>query len=108
MKVTSGIGQLLSSIHSRYGNSCASFKPVAPGERTKWSIQCQETFQKLKDILKSAPLLAHYNSVKPVYLAVDASLFGLGAALSHVTEDQEPRPITFASHTCLQVRENIP
>ena len=44
----------------------------------KWSIQCQETFRKLKDILKSAPLLAHYDPVKPVRLAVDASSFDLG------------------------------
>ena len=74
----------------------------------KWSIQCQESFRKLKDILKSAPLLAHYDPAKPVSLAVDASSFRLGAVLSHVRVDQEERPIAFASHTCLQVRENIP
>ena len=65
----------------------------------KWSIQCQETFRKLKDILKSAPFLAHYDPVKPVRLAVDASSFGLGAVLSHVTVDQEEWPIAFASPT---------
>ena len=65
----------------------------------KWSIQCQETFRKLKDILKCAPLLAHYDPAKPVQLAVDASSFGLGAVLSHVTVDQEEQPITFASRT---------
>ena len=65
----------------------------------KWSTQCQETFQKLKNILKSAPLLAHYDPAKQVRLAVDASSFGLGAVLLHVTVDQEERPIAFASHT---------
>ena len=39
----------------------------------KWSKQCQEVFQKLKGILQSAPLLTHYDSKKPVRLAVDAS-----------------------------------
>ena len=58
----------------------------------KWSIQCLETFRKLwKDLLKSALLLAHYDPAKPVRLAVDASSFGLGAVLSHVTVDQAER-----------------
>ena len=47
----------------------------------KWSKQCQETFQKLKGILQSAPLLAHYDPTKLVRLAVDLSSYGLGAVL---------------------------
>lgn len=65
----------------------------------KWSIQCHEAFRKWKDILKSAPLLPHYDPAKAVSLAVDASSFGLGAVLSHVTVDQKERPIAFASCT---------
>ena len=72
----------------------------------KWSIQCQETFRKLKDILKCAPLLAHYDPVKPVGLAVDASSFDLGAVLSHVTADQEERPIACASSTLSPSEQN--
>ncbi|PFX25280.1 Uncharacterized protein K02A2.6 [Stylophora pistillata] len=63
----------------------------------KWSKQCQEAFQKLKGFLQSAPLLAHYNPKKPVRLAVDSSSFGLGAVLSHISEDGEEKPIAFAS-----------
>ena len=33
-ELKSFLGFILSLIHSRYGNSCASFKPVAAGERT--------------------------------------------------------------------------
>ena len=51
----------------------------------KWSKQYQEAFVKLKGILQSAPLLAHYDPKKAVRLAVDSSSFGLGAALSHVS-----------------------
>ena len=72
----------------------------------KWSIQCQETFRKLNDILKSAPLLAHYDPAKPVSLAVDASSFRLGAVLSHVTVDQEERTMAFASRTLSSSERN--
>ena len=71
----------------------------------KWSKQCQEAFQKLKGILQSALLLTHYDPKKR--LAVDASSFGLGAVLSHVSEDGEEQPIAFASHTlCSPPRVN--
>ena len=63
----------------------------------QWSKQCQEAFQKLKGILQSASLLTHYDPKKPVRLAVDASSFGLGAVLSHVSEGDEEKPIAFAS-----------
>lgn len=72
----------------------------------KWSIQCQESFRKLKDILKSVPSFAHYDPVKPVSLAVDASSLDLGAVLSHVTVDQEERPIAFASPTLSPSEKN--
>ena len=49
-----------------------------------WTETCQVAFKKLKELLLNSPLLAHYDPNKPVWLAVDASSFGLGAVLSHV------------------------
>ena len=72
----------------------------------KWSKQCQEAFQKLKGILQSAPLLTHYDPKKLVRLAVDASSFGLGAVLSHISEDGEEKPIAFASRTLSSSEQN--
>ena len=72
----------------------------------QWTKQCQEAFLKLKRILQSAPLLAHYDPKKPVRLAVDASSFGLGAVLSHISEDGEDKPIAFASRTLSQSEQN--
>ena len=74
----------------------------------KWSKQCQQAFVKLKGILQSAPLLAHYDPKKAVRLAVDLLSLGLGAVLSHVSEDGEERsrsllpPVLF-----LQVNKTI-
>ncbi|KAL9958559.1 hypothetical protein ACROYT_G035588 [Oculina patagonica] len=72
----------------------------------EWTKQCQEAFLKLKSILQSAPLLTHYNPKRPVRLAVDASSFGLGAVLSHVSEDGEEKPIAFASRTLSSSEQN--
>ncbi|KAL9961633.1 hypothetical protein ACROYT_G030616 [Oculina patagonica] len=72
----------------------------------EWTKQCQEAFLKLKSILQSAPLLTHYNPKRPVRLAVDASSFGLGAVLSHVSENGEEKPIAFASRTLSSSEQN--
>ena len=72
----------------------------------KWSKQCQEAFVKLKGVLQSAPLLAHNDPKKAVRLAVDSSSFGLGAVLSHVSEDGEEKPIAFASRTLSSSEQN--
>ena len=72
----------------------------------QWTKQCQEAFLKLKRILQSAPLLAHYDPKKPVRLAVDTSSFGLGAVLSHISEDGEEKLIAFASRTLSQSEQN--
>ena len=71
-----------------------------------WSDACQESFQKLKDILGKSPLLTYYDSTKPVRLAVDASFYGVGAVLSHVSEDGEEQPIAFASRTLSASEQN--
>ena len=72
----------------------------------QWTKKCQEAFLKLKRIFQSAPLLAHYDPKKPVRLAVDASSFGLGAVLSHPSEDGEKKPIAFSSRTLPQSEQN--
>ena len=71
----------------------------------KWTKQCHEAFQKLKDILQSAPLLTHYDAKKPLRLAVDASSYGLGAVLSHISDDEE-KPIAFSSRTLSPSEQN--
>ena len=43
---------------------------------------------------------------KPVPLVVDASSFGLGAVLSHFSEDGEEKPIGFASCTLSSSEQN--
>ena len=62
-----------------------------------WSQECAKSFQDLKETLRSSLVLAHYNPKLEVQLAVDASPFGLGAVISHISKEGEERPITYAS-----------
>ena len=52
----------------------------------------QETFQKLKQLASSTPVLGYYDLSKPLCLSVDASSKGLGAVLL-----QDEKPLAYAS-----------
>ena len=64
----------------------------------EWTKQCQDVFERLKDLLTS-PILAFPNFSKGFLLATDPSGIGLGAVLLQVQEDGSIRPIAYASRT---------
>ena len=59
-----------------------------------WYDSCQESFNTLKQMLTSAPLLAYSNFQRPFILETDASGFGLGAVLAQKQEDGSVQPVT--------------
>ena len=46
-----------------------------------WTSVQEAAFQKLKDMVTAAPVLAHYSHQAPIIVSADASSFGLGAVL---------------------------
>lgn len=64
-----------------------------------WDKSCQGAFEEIKNALVSSSVLAHYDPDKPLQVACDASQYGVGAVLSHVTEDGSSRPVFYASRT---------
>ena len=63
----------------------------------KWTADHLESFNKLKDALTSAPILAYPNYVKPFILETDASLKGLGAVLTQEDDEGNFCIISYAS-----------
>lgn len=70
----------------------------APGPEfaEAWTVQCQSSFDILKEKLTTSPILAYADFSLPFILEVDASHRGLGAVLSQEQEGRV-RPIAFAS-----------
>ena len=75
------------------------YKLLGNNQSWKWKKEQQSAFKKVKELLIAPNLLAHYDHAKPLVLACDASSYGLGAVLSHTTEDQVERPIAYASRS---------
>ena len=65
----------------------------------QWTELHQDSFEKLKLALTSAPVLAYPNYSKPFLLETDASLKGLGAVLSQEDDNGKMCVISYASRT---------
>jgi hypothetical protein len=68
-----------------------------------WGPVQQAAFDRLKELLTTAPVLRHPDFTKQFIVQTDASGYGLGAVLSQMFEDGE-HPVAYASRT-LQPRE---
>jgi hypothetical protein len=63
-----------------------------------WGPDQQNAFETLRDLLITAPILAHYNPNLPTTIQTDASHFGWGAIiLQKSEEDGLERPISIES-----------
>ena len=62
----------------------------------KWDPECQEAFDKLKELCTTTPILAYADFGKPFKLHTDASILGLGAVLCQVQDGVE-KVISYAS-----------
>ena len=71
-----------------------------------WSHSCRESFEKLKALLTSTPVLAFPNFQQPFILETDASGCGLGAVLAQQQEDGSTRPIAYASRGLQKHEQN--
>ena len=65
----------------------------------EWTTNHLESFNKLKDALTSAPVLAYPTYSKPFILETDTSLKGLGAVLTQEDDEGNFNIISYASHT---------
>ena len=98
----------LCSYYRKFVKDFASIaKPLhdltAKDKSFKWSEDCQISFDKLKQVLISEPILAHPDISKESILDTDASDKAIGAVLSQVIDGKE-RVCAYASR-CLSKSE---
>jgi len=60
----------------------------------KWTEDCEQSFQSIKEQLTKAPVLAYFDSNKDIVVQVDSSKDGLGAVIL-----QNGKPIEYASRS---------
>ncbi|XP_037037375.1 uncharacterized protein K02A2.6-like [Bradysia coprophila] len=71
-----------------------------------WTQECDKAFELVKSVIASDKVLIHYNPKLPVRLVCDASVYGIGAAIFHVLEDNTERPIAFVSRKLSKAEKN--
>lgn len=62
-----------------------------------WTEECQKSFQKIKDLLCSQPILEIYDQNLPINIYTDASLQGLGAVLKQTQPNGKDKPVAYFS-----------
>ena len=73
--------------------------PMKKNSEYTWTAVCQGAFEKLRNLLTSAPVLAYPDFGVPFILETDASGNGLGAVLAQQQDDELVRPIAYASRS---------
>nr|KAG5700576.1 hypothetical protein BaRGS_015372 [Batillaria attramentaria] len=64
-----------------------------------WESPQQQAFEKVKNLLSSHPVLAHYSPQRETIVAADASNNGLGAVLFQIQDNGQRRPVAYASRS---------
>ena len=77
-------------------------------EEFKWTNECQQAFEKLKNTIVSDTVLSQYDPKKPVELETDASDFAMGATIGQRNDEGRMRPIAFASKKLHGAELNYP
>ena len=77
-------------------------------EKIEWNNYCEESFQKLREICSSTPILAYADYSKPYRLYTNACGLGLGAVLYQKQADGTDQVIVYASRTLSKSERNYP
>ena len=109
----SGIRQFL-GLASYYQRFIRNFAQIAEPLRElthknstfQWTEPCEAAIVMLKKKLTSAPVLAFPSFDKPFTVETDASISGIGAALSQTQEDGKLHPVAYASRALTPAERN--
>ena len=71
----------------------------------QWTETHEADFQKLKEVFTSQECLADFDQKKDIFLQVDASIRGLGAALMQKDQQGRLKPVEYASKSLTDAEE---
>lgn len=91
------------------------------GQKFIWSEKCQETFDEMKKMLCSQPVLTIFDPDLPIHIYTDASIEGIGAIFKQVQLNGEEKPVAYFSRKlnenqkrkkaiyleCLAIKESV-
>ncbi|CAN0052377.1 unnamed protein product [Heterosigma akashiwo] len=83
-----------------------SLTRLSSPDHVVWNEACEESFNKLKHILTSQPVLQFPNWTKDFYLECDASRTGIGAVLMQEVGDGMKAPIAYTSRLTSSAEKN--
>ena len=81
------------------------YKLMKPKAKFVWDADCQKSFEELRTVLETAPVLAYPDPKLPFILDVDASNVGIGAELIQVVDGVE-RVVAYASNRLTPAQRN--
>ena len=95
-----------------YAKLMAPIEALRSGVKAKsndkiyWESQHQEILEKVRSILESKLLIQYPDFTKPMYVASDASQYGLGAVLYQLNSDNSKSYLKFASRSLSSSERN--
>lgn len=63
----------------------------------KWTYECQQSFNEIKRILSTEPVLVNFDESREVFIVSDCSIIGCGGALLQEDEHGYLRPVSYMS-----------
>lgn len=73
------------------------YKLLRKNQEFIWSEECKKSFDKVKKLLCSKPILEIFDHKRPIKIYTDASLQGIGAVLKQTQDNGEEKPVAYFS-----------
>ncbi|KMQ86187.1 retroelement polyprotein [Lasius niger] len=103
-KTQKNIRQFLGKInfyHEYIPKSAITLDPLhnllRKNQKFVWSEECQKSFEKIKELLCSQPILEIFDQELPINIYTDASLEGVGAILKQTQPNGKEKPVAYFS-----------
>ena len=75
------------------------------GQVFNWTKECQEAFDKLKEVLCTQPVLTIFDPDLPIHIYTDASLLGVAGVFKQPQKNKEEKPVAYFSKKLNQAQK---